>query len=149
MIHADYHGAVVIPAEAVKKLPAAIDLISRREKVILDICTRPRLHPRQAARGAEAVGRDPLIRTRLTERLDIRHPVLLAPMGGVAGGRLAAAVTSAGGLGLIGGGYGDAAGSTANSSPPATRGSAAASSPGRWPASRSCWTPCSPTRRRS
>jgi nitronate monooxygenase len=30
-------------------------------------------------------------------------------MGGVAGGRLAAAVTAAGGLGLIGGGYGDAA----------------------------------------
>jgi nitronate monooxygenase len=29
-------------------------------------------------------------------------------MGGVAGGRLAADVTAAGGLGLIGGGYGDA-----------------------------------------
>ena len=36
VIHADYHGAVVVPADAVKKLPAAIDLISRREKVILD-----------------------------------------------------------------------------------------------------------------
>lgn len=46
--------------------------------------------------------------TRLTERLEIRHPVLLAPMGSVSGGRLAAAVTAAGGLGLIGGGYGDA-----------------------------------------
>ena len=49
-----------------------------------------------------------MIRTRLTERLDIRHPILLAPMDRVAGGRLAAAVTAAGGLGLIGGGYGDA-----------------------------------------
>jgi nitronate monooxygenase len=49
------------------------------------------------------------LRTRLTERLGIRHPVLLAPMAGVAGGRLAAAVTQAGGLGLIGGGYGDSA----------------------------------------
>ena len=49
------------------------------------------------------------LRTRLTERLSIRHPVLLAPMGGVAGGRLAAAVSVAGGLGLIGGGYGDEA----------------------------------------
>ncbi len=48
------------------------------------------------------------IATRLTQRLDIRHPVLLAPMGSVAGGRLAAAVTAAGGLGFIGGGYGDA-----------------------------------------
>ena len=37
VIHSDYHGAVVIPADAVKKLPAAIDLISRREKVILDM----------------------------------------------------------------------------------------------------------------
>jgi nitronate monooxygenase len=48
------------------------------------------------------------LRTRLTERLGIEHPILLAPMGTAAGGRLAAAVTAAGGLGLIGGGYGDA-----------------------------------------
>ena len=45
--------------------------------------------------------------TRLTERLKIAHPILLAPMGFAAGGKLAAAVTNAGGLGLIGGGYGD------------------------------------------
>jgi len=49
------------------------------------------------------------LRTRLTEKLGIAHPILLAPMGGVAGGRLAAAVSEAGGLGLIGGGYGDGA----------------------------------------
>jgi nitronate monooxygenase len=48
------------------------------------------------------------MRTRLTERLRIAHPVVLAPMGTAAGGRLAAAVTEAGGLGLIGGGYGNA-----------------------------------------
>jgi nitronate monooxygenase len=47
------------------------------------------------------------LRTRLTEKLGIKHPVLLAPMGNIAGGRLAAAVSEAGGLGLIGGGYGD------------------------------------------
>ena len=46
--------------------------------------------------------------TRLTERLGLKLPILLAPMGGAAGGRLAAAVSNAGGLGLIGGGYGDA-----------------------------------------
>ena len=46
------------------------------------------------------------LRTSLTERLGIRHPVLLAPMGGSAGGALAAAVSAAGGLGLIGGGQG-------------------------------------------
>jgi len=49
-----------------------------------------------------------MLKTRLTERLGIRHPILLAPMAAMAGGRLAAAVTKAGGLGIIGGGYGDA-----------------------------------------
>jgi nitronate monooxygenase len=39
----------------------------------------------------------------------LRHPVVLGPMGGVSGGRLAAAVSNAGGLGLVGGGYGDPA----------------------------------------
>ena len=48
-----------------------------------------------------------MIVTRLTERFGLRHPIVLAPMGGVAGGRLAAAVSNAGGLGLVGGGYGD------------------------------------------
>ncbi|MGA2128773.1 MAG: nitronate monooxygenase [Xanthobacteraceae bacterium] len=47
------------------------------------------------------------IRNRLTEILGIEHPVLLAPMDVVSGGRLAAAVSHAGGLGLLGGGYGD------------------------------------------
>jgi nitronate monooxygenase len=45
--------------------------------------------------------------TRLTRRLGTEHPVLSAPMALAAGGALAAAVTRAGGLGLIGGGYGD------------------------------------------
>jgi len=47
------------------------------------------------------------LKTRLTEKLGIEHPILLAPMGVMAGGRLAAAVTNAGGLGIIGAGYGD------------------------------------------
>ncbi len=46
--------------------------------------------------------------TRLTQMLGIEHPIISAPMGLAAGGKLAAAVTEAGGLGLIGGGYGDA-----------------------------------------
>ncbi len=41
VIHADFHGAVVIPADAVKKLPEAIDLVARREKVILDMARAP------------------------------------------------------------------------------------------------------------
>jgi nitronate monooxygenase len=49
------------------------------------------------------------ISTRLTQCLGIAHPIISAPMAFAAGGRLAAAVSSAGGLGLIGGGYGDRA----------------------------------------
>jgi nitronate monooxygenase len=49
------------------------------------------------------------LRTKLTEKLGIEHPVLLAPMGSASGGRLAAAVSAAGGLGMIGGAYGDPA----------------------------------------
>jgi len=40
------------------------------------------------------------LRTRLTERLDLEHPVISAPMAFVAGGALAAAVSRAGGLGF-------------------------------------------------
>jgi regulator of RNase E activity RraA len=42
VIHADVHGAVVIPAEAVKRLPEAIDLVARREAVILEMARAPR-----------------------------------------------------------------------------------------------------------
>jgi nitronate monooxygenase len=47
------------------------------------------------------------ITNRLTQTLGIEHPVLLAPMDLVSGGRLAGAVSQAGGLGMLGGGYGD------------------------------------------
>jgi len=47
------------------------------------------------------------IETALTRLLGITHPILLAPMGGAAGGKLAAAVTHAGGLGMLGSGYAD------------------------------------------
>jgi len=48
-----------------------------------------------------------MIATALTEMFGLEHPLVLAPMGAVSGGRLAAAVSNAGGLGLVGGGYGD------------------------------------------
>jgi nitronate monooxygenase len=47
------------------------------------------------------------LRTAFTELLGLRHPIALAPMGGSAGGALAAAVSNAGGLGLLGGGGGN------------------------------------------
>src|SRR6476646_3038488 len=62
------------------------------------------------ARSPVCFSRDPdimAITTALTRLLGITQPIILAPMGGVAGGRLAAAVSKAGGLGIIGGGYGN------------------------------------------
>ena len=40
--------------------------------------------------------------TRITERLGIRYPIISAPMIHMSRGRLAAAVSSAGGLGTFG-----------------------------------------------
>jgi nitronate monooxygenase len=45
------------------------------------------------------------LRTRFTDAFGLRHPIVCAPMALVTGGRLAAAVSSAGGLGIVGGGY--------------------------------------------
>jgi nitronate monooxygenase len=45
--------------------------------------------------------------TAFTRRFGVRHPIALAPMGGSAGGALAAAVSRGGGLGLLGAGDGD------------------------------------------
>jgi nitronate monooxygenase len=48
------------------------------------------------------------MRDLMRDVLGIAKPLVLAPMGFVSGGSLAAAVSRAGGLGLIGAGYGDA-----------------------------------------
>jgi nitronate monooxygenase len=47
--------------------------------------------------------------TGFTRMFGVQHPIVLAPMGGSAGGRLAAAVSRGGGLGLLGSGDGDPA----------------------------------------
>ena len=47
------------------------------------------------------------IATSLTRLLEIEHPILLAPMDVIAGSRLVAAVSGAGGFGILGGGYGE------------------------------------------
>ena len=49
------------------------------------------------------------ITTPLNALLGLKHPVLLAPMDVIAGARLVAAVSGAGGFGILGGGYGDKA----------------------------------------
>ena len=45
--------------------------------------------------------------TQLTLKLGIKYPIVSAPMAFAAGGQLASAVSLAGGMGLVGGGYGD------------------------------------------
>lgn len=41
IIHADRHGAVVVPEECVRELPSAIDVLTRREAVILEVARSP------------------------------------------------------------------------------------------------------------
>jgi regulator of RNase E activity RraA len=45
VVHADEHGAVVVPGELVTQLPAAVGLIARREALILDVCRAPAFTP--------------------------------------------------------------------------------------------------------
>src|SRR5690242_15885476 len=78
--------------------PSRIDVI---------VTTRRVDWPSRRAVARLVTGGISVISTKLTEAFGLRHPIVLAPMGGVAGGRLAAAVSNAGGLGLVGGGYGD------------------------------------------
>jgi nitronate monooxygenase len=46
-------------------------------------------------------------RNALASLLGVDHPILLAPMAGVAGGELAGQVSDSGAFGIVGGGYGD------------------------------------------
>lgn len=48
-----------------------------------------------------------MLQTRLTSAFEISHPIVLAPMDIAATARLATAVSQAGGLGMLGGGYGN------------------------------------------
>lgn len=41
LIHADRHGAVVIPSALAEKVPAACDLMARKEAVILEMARKP------------------------------------------------------------------------------------------------------------
>ncbi len=58
VIHCDRHGAVVVPHDAVEKIPAAVDLLTRREKVIIEASKRPGFsvdHLRQAYKEQEDI----------------------------------------------------------------------------------------------
>jgi regulator of RNase E activity RraA len=41
IIHCDRHGAVVVPPDAVGKIPAAVDLLTRRERVVIEASKQP------------------------------------------------------------------------------------------------------------
>ena len=41
IVHADRHGAVVVPADAVRRIPEAVALIQRREAKLLEAARRP------------------------------------------------------------------------------------------------------------
>lgn len=56
IVHADFHGAVVIPADAVCALPEAIALVSRREKVILDVCASADFSPAKLRAAVQRAG---------------------------------------------------------------------------------------------
>ena len=51
LIHADRHGAVVVPADAAASLPAAADLLARREAVILAASRRDDFDARALAKA--------------------------------------------------------------------------------------------------
>src|SRR6516225_8581336 len=54
VIHADRHGAVVVPAEAVKQIPTAVDLLARREKVIIEAARAPGFSVERLRRAFDA-----------------------------------------------------------------------------------------------
>lgn len=56
VVHADFHGAVVIPADMVRRLPDAIALASRRERVILDVCASPDFSPAKLRAAVQKAG---------------------------------------------------------------------------------------------
>jgi regulator of RNase E activity RraA len=41
LVHADRHGAVIIPEGVAAKIPAAVDLLNRKEAAILDVARKP------------------------------------------------------------------------------------------------------------
>ena len=68
VIHADAHGAVVVPADAVTRLPAAIDLVLRREKVILDLARAPGFTAARMREALRQAGRSTEVRFSEAQR---------------------------------------------------------------------------------
>src|SRR5690348_15310732 len=80
-------------------------------RMIEEIGDRPHFPSEVRFRGQRKMGSVPdflrmaPMKTRFTEAFGMKHPIACAPMAYVTGGRLAAAVSNAGGLGVLAGGY--------------------------------------------
>lgn len=57
LIHADRHGAVVVPTHVLDELPAMIERLARREKVILDAAKAPGFDLRELRLAMERAAR--------------------------------------------------------------------------------------------
>src|SRR5581483_7217859 len=78
-------------------LPIALHDGSNRNKSLDTMLPLPYTGSRAPTQGGEA-----MIETAITRSWKLKHPIVQAPMAGVAGADLAAAVSSAGGLGMLG-----------------------------------------------
>jgi len=56
LVHADRHGAVVIPHDVADRVAAAADLCARREAPILDVCRRPEFRAELLAEALAKAG---------------------------------------------------------------------------------------------
>ena len=88
------------------------------------------------------------LKTRLTQKLAIEHPLLLAPMNVIAGGSLLPPSPMQAGSASSAAVMATPIGSSGNSQQRGMHGSAAGSLPGRWRGIRSCWIRFWPSSRR-
>ncbi|MGE3874415.1 MAG: RraA family protein [Parvibaculaceae bacterium] len=56
LVHADRHGAVVIPHAVAREIPKALDLMLRREKVIIDAAKQPDVTAEKLKRAWQEAG---------------------------------------------------------------------------------------------
>ena len=100
LIHADRHGAVVIPLDVAAKLPEAAELCGRRETPILEIARSPSFHAGKTARGAGPVSGNSLTTSeRIAMKMTGKTVLITGSTDGV--GRYVAAKLAAAGANVL------------------------------------------------
>jgi len=93
--------SILLPVPLISFLPSPLDILPRNPppwlRNVSITCQRIEMRCTPLIPSTEQ------LRTTVTDLLKINHPILLAGMNVAAGPKLAAAVTNAGGLGVIGG----------------------------------------------